>query len=404
MEHFLGKKSENTDTRLWQEIVIVCLAVIICGNLMTGIQGFLVTGGGTPDDFTMRYRESKYVVSGINPFDVVTGIREKTEIGSLWDVAGYTPWGMAYGIFINFTFLPETYARILFCIVYLCMMSGTAFFVYRMTGRYYDNKMSTIFALLVLSIPGWGTGLDWLNFGALFGAAIFMAVIIMDKYPLAAGILFGLAAAKPQLAMPFYLGLCFKKKYKVLTTAVALPAGAWVICLILTGTLPWEMLIQQQEIMKTVGRQLGNWASSLSTYYNNINFTTGKPYFVGMFGCIILAVYVWHIMKKNGIEDNESYFSVAAVFSGMWTYSQAHDRTVLMIVIAALAFYIKDQQVFPKKLMVLFFVSLIADTYKMGCLWSYFSASGTTPSLVLDLVKYIIWVTCLFFLAERRNL
>ncbi len=75
-----------------------------------------------------------------------------------------------------------------------------------------------------------------------------------------------------------------------------------------------------------------------------------------------------------------------------------------MIVIAALAFYIKDQQVFPKKLMVLFFVSLIADTYKMGCLWSYFSASGTTPSLVLDLVKYIIWVTCLFFLAERRNL
>ena len=46
MEHFLGKKSENTDTRLWQEIVIVCLTVIICGNLMTGIQGFLVKGGG----------------------------------------------------------------------------------------------------------------------------------------------------------------------------------------------------------------------------------------------------------------------------------------------------------------------------------------------------------------------
>ena len=46
MEHFLGKKSENTDTRLWQEIVIVCLAVIICGNLMTGIQGFIVKGGG----------------------------------------------------------------------------------------------------------------------------------------------------------------------------------------------------------------------------------------------------------------------------------------------------------------------------------------------------------------------
>ena len=45
MEHFLGKKSENTDTRLWQEIVIVCLTVIICGNLMTGIQGFLVKGG-----------------------------------------------------------------------------------------------------------------------------------------------------------------------------------------------------------------------------------------------------------------------------------------------------------------------------------------------------------------------
>lgn len=403
MNAIFEKKRDHTDTKLWQEIVMVCLIVIVCGNLMAGAQGFLLKGGGTADDFTMRYRESKYVASGINPFDVITGLQQETEIGSLWDLAGYTPWGMAYGILINFTFLPEKYARYLFCAIYLCIMFGMAFFIYRMAGRYYGKKMSTIFALLVLSIPGWGTGLDWLNFGALFGAAIFMAVAILDQHPVAAGILFGLAATKPQLAMPFYLGLLLRKQYKTLVTAVVLPICAWAISLILTGTGPLEMLIQYQEIIKVVGGQLGNWASSLSTYYNSINFAAGKPYIISVAGCIILAIYVWHIMYRNGIKDHMSFFSVAAVCSGMWTYSQAHDRTVLMIVIMALVFYNKDQLASNKKLMAVFLLSLIADTYKMGCVWSYFSASGTTPSLVLDLVKYLIWVSCLFFLAQRRD-
>ena len=60
----------------------------------------------------------------------------------------------------------------------------------------YDYLLSIFMTMFALAIPGWGTGLDWLNFGAIFGAFIFFAVLLLDDHPIFAGFLSGITAKK----------------------------------------------------------------------------------------------------------------------------------------------------------------------------------------------------------------
>lgn len=376
-------------------ILILILTCLVIGNLLVGIQGFSGKGGENADDFTMRYRESRYLADGINPFDVVFGQEEVTSIGKLWDVAGYTPWGMVYGILINFIFLPERYARICFFAVFLCFMFGTAYFLYRMIAEYHSKKLSILFVLLTLSIPGWGTGLSWLNFGALFGVMIFLAVMLIENHPIWAGLVFGLAAAKPQLALPFYMGLIIKKKYKVVLPAVILPFSAWIIAAVLAGKSMFQLLRQNMEVMKIVSGQLGNWITSLTIYFD-LDVTNGNVQMTGAVCCIGLAVYIWHCMLKNKVEDNLDFFSVAAILSGMWTYSQAHDRTVLIIALAA----IWKKENIGEWWIVFFCLSVILDSSNAARLLSYCIPAGAAPSLVFDFIKYMIWGGSLFYFVQ----
>ncbi len=382
-----------------QKLLLIILIVMVSGNLLSGFYGFLVKGGDVADDFTMRYRESKYVAAGINPFDVIFGLREETSIGSLWDVAGYTPWGMVFGIVLNFTFLPERYARYLFCAVYLCLMAAAIGLVYQVVRKRCSRQTAMLIALTAAAIPGWGTGLSWLNFGALFGAALFLAVLIMDRHPVLAGVLFGLAATKPQLALPFYLGLLIKKKYRVIVPAVALPFCAWLAAALLTSTGLFEMLLQYSGIINEIGGQLGNWASSLSVYYDNLDFAHGCLKMLAMASCILLAVFLWYFMHKNGVTDLCSFFAVPAILSGMWTYSQAHDRTVWILVIVALAMKMVQQKEPDGKLLGIFFLSLILDTSRAARLLAFLVQAGSAPSLVLNLAVYVIWIWGLLYLA-----
>lgn len=395
------QKSKKKD--ILQKLLLIILIVVVSGNILSGFYGFLDKGSEIADDFTMRYRESKYVAAGINPFDVIFGLRGETSIGSLWDVAGYTPWGMVYGIVLNFTFLPERYARYLFCMVYVCLMAAAIGLVYQVVRKHCSKQTAVLISLTALAVPGWRTGLSWLNFGALFGAAIFLAVLIMDTHPVWSGVLFGLAATKPQLALPFYLGLLIKKKYKVMIPAVLLPGCAWIISACLTSTGLFEMLRQYGGIINEIGGQLGNWASCLSVYYDNPDFTQGFLKTLTMGSCILLAVYLWFLMYKNGVDDLLSFFAVPAVLSGMWTYSQTHDRTVWMIVIVALALKMMQYKERDEKLMALFLLSFVTDISGLARLMTFFVASGSAPSLVLNIVVYIIWIWSLLYLAYCKE-
>ncbi len=183
-------KTKNDPFLEWGfSVIMILLFCLVLGNIGSGFYGFIVKGSENPDDFIMRYRESKYLSQLINPFDVINGVREvNSEIGFLWDVAGYTPWGMVYGIILNFIFLPEKYARYLFFVCYIMVMLITLFVSYNIVRKVYSKRTSQLIVLIILANPGWSTGLSWLNVGAVLGIGIVLGILLLDRFPIAAGI------------------------------------------------------------------------------------------------------------------------------------------------------------------------------------------------------------------------
>ncbi len=396
-------KNEKDFKEFVKRFFILILLGLLLGNLLFGFYGFISKGSDNPDDFIMRYRESKYLFHGISPFDIIHGKSEvDLEIGTLWDVAGYTPWGMACGILFNFTFLSEKYARLLFFVLYISMMLLAAFITYRITLKKYSKKTSMIITLLMLVIPGWSTGLNWLNYGAIFGALFYFSVLILDKNPVLAGILIGIAATKPQLAAPFYLALLLKKKWKTFFVSIFVPFTAWGVSIILTETSPFYILQQFFELTNELTGLLGNWIISFDVYYS-ISFGGDTLQRIGMILCVLFAFYIWSIMKKNKINDNLTFFSVSAILSGMWTYSQSHDRTVLMIVILCIAVRFGRLVFCGKKYLLIisiFLISCIIDTERFAQMQSCVISIGSSTILFYDLLKYITWFALLLFLAS----
>ena len=108
-------------------------------------------------------------------------------------------------------------------------------------------------------------------------------------------------------------------------------------------------------------------------------------------------------MKKNKINDNLTFFSVSAILSGMWTYSQSHDRTVLMIVILCIAVRFGRLVFCGKKYLLIisiFLISCIIDTERFAQMQSCVISIGSSTILFYDLLKYITWFALLLFLAS----
>lgn len=376
-------------------IFIFLLGCLIAANFYLGFSVFTERGGQNTDDFMMRYRESKYLLNGINPFDVVLHIREPEPfIGELWDVAGYTPWGMAMGILFNLTFLPESTARIVFAVILGGVYIAASGSMYYLCRKQTSCLNSIIMAMLVLIMPGWVTGLQWLNAGAILGIIIFWAILLLEKHPYAAGILFGIAAIKPQLAAPFFLCLLFTKNYKTFFAALVMPLVSWGIALVLTDTQPFEMILQFKIIMNEIGAINRNFVSYFSKYldYNLLN-----SIILGfrMIFCILLAAVSWFLMRKSGVKNKFAYFSIAAILSGVWTYSQLHDRTVLIIVLYYLfSKYLKLHitEKLEKYGCVLFILSCVIDATHTSQLMAVLFVQGNTIRRILKLMQHMVWI------------
>ena len=55
------KKESNLEEFIKRFIIVILLGLLL-GNLLVGFYGFLSKGSENPDDFIMRYRESKYLL------------------------------------------------------------------------------------------------------------------------------------------------------------------------------------------------------------------------------------------------------------------------------------------------------------------------------------------------------
>lgn len=380
--------------------VLLALALL---SIVTAAEAMMLHNAEFVDDFIMRYRESKYVVMGMNPFEVVLRHREPLpEIGDLWDVAGYTPWGMALGIVLNFTFLPEHMARMAYMCFYIAFAVFMLVYVYKKSAEYLGGNvyMRALVVCIAAAFPAWGTALSWLNFGAVFGGLIFLSVMLSDEHEITAGILLGLAATKPQLALPFYLAYLLRKKYRTFAAACIVPLVLWAVCAVMTGTSPLLLVLQLSEVTSKLAGDLGGWMMRFGIALS------GKMYrLLCAAGGIGLALFFWYHLKKTGKTDKLTWFSVPAVMCGIWTYSQDHDQTVLLILLFCLVGSLKSRQGRigwkQQACTAVFLFALVINPEIFNMVWQVLVKDGPDVTLIFKLMRYVLLVLSLFFISFR---
>lgn len=392
----------SKDFRTLEYIIMAALLLFTVINVIMAIGEMSLHGPAFPDDFTMRYRESRYVLAGINPFEVVLQMREpKPEIGPLWDVAGYTPWGMVLGILLNFTFLPEQAARLAYLCFFLVFIGITLGTIYRMTYKRVGRTGAWLCVCLTMAFPAWGTALGWLNFGAVMGVLIFWSVMLIDDHELLAGLLLGLAATKPQLAMPFYLAFLLKRKFHGFAVACAIPLFLWAICAWMTGTPPVELVLQLSQVTSKLAGDLGGWLVRLGIPMS------GNVYrLLCAVGAIGLAFFCWYRLKKHGNTRSLYFFAVPAVLSGIWTYSQPHDRTVLLILLMCVCdIWAQDSEWCKESKLWLGVICLALILNPDGIVWVLGKLGIVISSFgsLVKLLKYALLVAGLWFVTSDRE-
>lgn len=380
-------------------IIIFILTLIILGYLIYGFHGFVQKNSANPDDFIMRYRESKYVERGINPFDVMNGSRAiEPDIGGLWEQGGSVPWAIGIGVITNFTFLPEMHARFVSLVFTILSMFFVALIAYKFCRKKYNSQQSLIAALACISMAGWGTGIDWINYGAILGALLFIFVFIEEDHPYIAGLILGIASIKPQLAAPFYLAVLLKRNWRSFFVSCCIPLAGWIYTILITNTSPFHMT---QQMMKISNSYMCN--SFFSTYSLLFNVNIGKSMtdILSIFGCIVSALILWRLMHNR--KDNLVYYSIPAVLSGMWMYSQEHDRTVLAIYILALIILLYETNFsYYKKTIILTLSLIITWPQLLDGIWKYlFTESASAYTLLLS-SRYTLQIISLIILVTSN--
>lgn len=374
-------------------ILTILLLVNLLVSMHMGISVMLTHSAQNPDDFMMRYRESKYVLNRINTYDVVRGIEPvREDIGEVW---GYPPWGMAMGILTNFTFLPESIARLAFLIAYVCFFLFMLVSVYSWCSEKSRRQYRAILVLATAAMPAWGWALTWLNFGAILGGMLVWSVLLSERHEVTAGFLLGITATKPQLALPFFLAYLLRRKYKVFLIGCVIPIFFWVICSVLVSVDPISLLLQSVGLTGSLRGDLGGWLRNFG-----IPISSGLYQLLCAGGAIILAFYFWYRLRKHNNHNALFFFSVPAVLSGIWTYGQPPDRIVLLILLFCYVLIFADGRYrisWKKTIIVILAFGIIMDPDVFMIILRCFYPFGVHVRYAIKVAKYVLLLAGLYF-------
>lgn len=396
-------KNKEMENRTIAYILIFLLFVLLLGYLWFVIYNYSSNYKEGMFDFVFRYQESMYLKKGYNPFDVISKkVDIDNEIGALPKNVGYPPWSMAMGIFTNFTMLPVKTGIIITTILMITffIISSLLVYFYCYKKLKLSIEYSMVCSLCCMCISGFYTGFHWLNIGAVIGVLLFLIVLFEDMNQYIMGIILAVSAIKPVLAAPFFLAVLLRQKWKAIIVSTCICLFFWGLSSYLTKTNPILFLQQMKE--------QGN------TYWNNSLFTNIGAIVTGVFPstkvCSIvspvisigIAIFLWVLMKRNSIENRFVFYSVPAVLSGMWMYSQEHDRTVLLIfLIATFECFINTKTKSLKLILIIAILSIVI--YKIiivNLLNIFFKINAYW---IIDLCYDIVMISALIVMSTYSN-
>ena len=358
MSGFIGRLRDGSwltleRARLW------ALAVLIAS--LAGIVYVLATAHGLNDyrgrplgtDFSNVYAAGTYVLEGrpALPFDAPTQYaREQAIFGAATPFYGwhYPPFFLFIAaVLALLPYLPAlalwqgaTLALYLICIRAIVGAFSPS---PRPAGRGKEDAIvarNSLWLLLALAYPAVFINLGHGHNGFLTAALIGSALVLLDRRPIAAGIMFGLLAYKPQFGLLIPLVLIATGRWKTFTAAAATAALLVVAATLVFSKEVWPAFLASTEFTRTVVLETGNtgW-HKIQSVFSWVRMWGGSlPLAYAIQAAVTLALaaaVIWLWRSAASFPVKAAGLVIAALLAT--PYSLDYDLTVLAPAMAFLA-------------------------------------------------------------------
>lgn len=367
------------------KIFLICaLTILSVAYLGKGLYvGVFVSGGKFLGavDLDARWVETRYVLRGVNPY-LVTKANADPGLGVLPGL-GYPPWTYISALPLLWPSWPAV--RTWYAACEVASLLFIAFYLLRSNRDKIPFQDCILLALSVTAISPFCTSMGNGNFGVIVIALLFGAWAANDAgYVITAGLLFGLAMLKPNMAAPFLLVPLVQGKFRTLLVAAAYLVFASLIVWAMTRTDPLQMLVQMFHAVKkfTVVDQ-GPLSAELRL---------GVPYeyavpATAIFFAGSLSVPIW--LRRKG--ETLLLFAFAGVIARLWTYNSNYSNMLIVFLLLGLGSFGLGQKRFAIPAFLLVGASL----------WAPASMMDAGISQLSEVAIWIAGVVCLFVFSRR---
>ena len=321
-------------------LLVMIAAIFSYGNFLK----LSIAGGGDCSfyDFQLRYNEVQCLLSGVDPFDVWSGVVSFPPYSAFywgcpffgWHhyVHAYPPW--SYFMILPFAVLPKPMAAVCWsllerlCIAYLY---GFAFWCSRKTAKpIWIRVVPVIVALPVL--PSVYECLVVSNFGLLIAVSVLlMAVCLNHDRQFFAGIFLSLAMIKPQIGLLFVVPLLVGGKFKTVAYGGIICVLASIPPALMCGKSPIDMILSIKEYSSAYS--IGNLPVG-AFVPARLPFLQGQMSMVcNMIANALVGVVVCAVLSCLFRNERNWLARIipASVLCVMWTVSRPSDACVLII-------------------------------------------------------------------------
>ncbi|MPZ57330.1 MAG: DUF2029 domain-containing protein [Rhizobiales bacterium] len=361
----MGSMVEALRTGAWltrERIRLVALAVLAASAIGSG--WLVVTSDGLNDlrgrplgtDFANVYAAGTYVLEGrpALPFDSPSQhAREKDIFGAKTPFYGWhyppfflfvaaplalMPYALALAVWQGVTF--ALYLWAVWAILSTCRSPYLPFQGEVRSGMQEEVTSGRLWLLLALAYPAVFVNLGHGHNGFLTAALMGGALVLLDRKPLVAGVLFGLLAYKPQFGLMIPLVLAVTGRWRTV-----MAAGATVVALAGAATLAfgldvWPAFLEGTRFTRLVVLESGNtgWhkIQSIFAWVRMWGGSVPLAYAVQAVGTLAVAcALVWLWRSRAAFALKAAALPIAALLAT--PYSLDYDLMVLAPAIAFLA-------------------------------------------------------------------
>ncbi len=307
-------------------------------------------------DAVPQWQQGAYLFHGKDPYRLISQQDPPVEgIGMMHDkMRGTMPWCPFLFQFIFPGFLPFSVAVWWGMALFIGLMSVVSVMVYKLTLKRFGNPLIALLVVAVmLAQYGFAPELKWLNVGGHVVGLLLIACLLDDKkHWFIIGVLLGFAMIKPQLAIMFFLPHLFRKNYKIIAVSIIIVVVPWLANAIMFSHNPITLLLDYYKISAETqvanGHAYFGLLDPLSKWFG-INPLVISPFQMAF--CFIVCGMLCYKFRQT---HNYLLFSIPAVFSTFWTYSNEVNLPVLALLIISIIFYLAEKDFSIKKLDTIF--------------------------------------------------